>query len=94
MKIWMVLLGMVMAYAAHAEDPKGCYAYGRSYAVGESDCDGRVCGEDGTWAGVVKSGLCDVSDETDEMNEAGDTGRDPASVGKKPRKKPHFKHPK
>ncbi|MGZ3692839.1 MAG: hypothetical protein ACXWQO_01225 [Bdellovibrionota bacterium] len=79
MKTLLTVLGLCLSINAHAE---GCYAYGRSYVAGESDCDGRVCQEDGTWNGVVKSGVCDVNDGT---------SRDPASVKHKKKKHPKKK---
>jgi hypothetical protein len=90
MKALVLLAGLLLVSTAHAgADEHGCYAYGRSYAEGEQDCDGRVCGKDGIWTGVVKSGLCDVTEGSDD-----DTGRDPASVGKKKKRgRPNARHP-
>lgn len=76
-----VLLGLLVSFTAHARAGQpakkilGCYAYGHSFAAGEDDCDGRVCQPDGTWNGVVKSGLCEYPEEETD-------GRDPASVKK------------
>ena len=79
MKAAFLLMAILVSTNAYAE---GCVAYGRAYAEGEQDCDGRNCGKDGIWTGVVKSGVCDVTDE--------DAGRDPASV-KKHKKAKHAK---
>jgi hypothetical protein len=84
MKSAFMIVGLVISLSASAAPKKeagGCYAYGKSYAEDESDCDGRVCQHDGSWQGVVKSGLCDVTDDQGD-------GRDPASVKK------HKKHSK
>lgn len=83
MKALLLITAILLPIQSQATS--GCYAYGRSYAEGEQDCDGRVCGKDGVWTGVVKSGTCDVTDE--------EPSREPASKkkGKKGKKAKHHK---
>lgn len=60
---------LLMAHPAFAKKEVVCEAWGRSFASGERDCNGRLC-QKGKWQGKASKKQCQYEDAEEEEGEA------------------------